>query len=43
MIAHQRLQPSWFYHFLRDPNAFRPRTVMPDSWPGGQAIAARRS
>lgn len=34
----ERLQPSWFYHFLRDPNAFRPRTVMPTSWPGGKAV-----
>jgi hypothetical protein len=34
----ERIQPAWFYHFLRDPNAFRPRTVMPTSWPGGQAV-----
>ncbi|QJW94587.1 hypothetical protein [Frigoriglobus tundricola] len=33
-----RVQPAWFYHFLRDPNAFRPRTIMPTSWPGGQAV-----
>jgi mono/diheme cytochrome c family protein len=33
-----RVQPSWFYHFLRAPNAFRPRTVMPSSWPDGQAV-----
>lgn len=32
-----RLQPAWFYHFLRAPNAFRPRTVMPTSWPDGKA------
>lgn len=34
----ERLQPSWFYHFVRDPNAFRPRIVMPTSWPGGKAV-----
>jgi mono/diheme cytochrome c family protein len=38
MISYQRLQPSWFYHYLRDPNAFRPRTIMPTSWPDGQAM-----
>ena len=38
MTTHQRLQPSWFYHFLCNPNAFRPRTVMPTSWPDGQAV-----
>lgn len=37
-ISYQRLQPSWFYHYLRDPNAFRPRTIMPTSWPDGQAV-----
>ena len=37
LTFNQRLQPSWFYHFVRDPNAFRPRTVMPTAWPGGQA------
>ncbi len=34
----QRLQPSWFYHFLCNPNAFRPRTVMPAAWPDGQGV-----
>jgi mono/diheme cytochrome c family protein len=34
----ERLQPSWFYHFVRDPNAYRPRIVMPTSWPGGKAV-----
>lgn len=41
MISYQRLQPSWFYHYLRDPNAFRPRTIMPTSWPDGQAMLKR--
>ncbi len=38
MTVNERLQPSWFYHFVRDPNAFRPRTVMPTAWPGGKAV-----
>ena len=36
MTTQQRLQPSWFYHFLCDPNAFRPRIVMPSSWSAGK-------
>ena len=35
-----RLLTSWFYHFVRDPNAFRPRITMPTSWPGGKAVHA---
>ena len=38
MTSTQRLQPSWFYHFLQDPNAFRARVVMPTSWPKGEAM-----
>ncbi|MCE9529936.1 MAG: hypothetical protein K8T89_02160 [Planctomycetes bacterium] len=38
LTSTERLQPSWFYHYLRDPNLFRPRTVMPSAWPSGQAI-----
>ncbi|MBA4190216.1 MAG: hypothetical protein C0467_19700 [Planctomycetaceae bacterium] len=38
MTTTERLQPAWFYHFLREPSTFRPRTVMPSSWPGGQAV-----
>ncbi len=34
----ERLQPSWFYHFVRDPSAFRRGIVMPTSWPGGKAV-----
>ena len=37
----QRLEPSWFSHFVRDPNAFRPRTIMPSSWSKG--IAAHKT
>ena len=38
MTSYQRLEPSWFYHFLRNPNAFRPGTVMPAAWLGGIAV-----
>ncbi len=38
MTSYQRLTPSWFYRFMRDPGAYRPRTVMPVSWPGGKAV-----
>ena len=38
MTTHQRLQPSWFYHFLCDPNAYRPRIIMPTSWPGSKGV-----
>ncbi len=38
LTATQRLQPSWFYHFLQNPSAFRPGIVMPTSWPGGKAM-----
>ena len=38
MISYQRLQPNWFYQYLIDPGAFRPRTIMPTSWPDGKAI-----
>lgn len=37
LTANERLQPDWFYHFLRDPSAFRRRTIMPTAWPGGKA------
>lgn len=35
--ATQRLQSEWFNSYLRNPAAFRPRTVMPSSWPDGIA------
>jgi mono/diheme cytochrome c family protein len=38
MTSYERLNPSWYYHFMINPSAFRPRTVMPTSWPGGQAV-----
>ena len=34
----ERLQPSWYFHFMQDPAAFRPRIVMPTSWPKGEAM-----
>ena len=37
MTLFERLKPSWFYWFMRDPAALRPRIVMPVSWPGGKA------
>lgn len=33
----QRLQPGWYNSYLRNPGAFRPRTVMPSAWSGGIA------
>ncbi|MBI1247910.1 c-type cytochrome [bacterium] len=33
----QRLQYDWFNHYLRNPGAYRPRTVMPSAWPNGVA------
>ncbi|QVL33555.1 c-type cytochrome [Telmatocola sphagniphila] len=37
MTSTERLQPNWFYQFLKAPGVYRPRIVMPDSWPGGKA------
>jgi mono/diheme cytochrome c family protein len=34
----ERLQPDWFYHFVRNPSAFRRGIVMPTAWPGGKAV-----
>ncbi len=34
----QRLQPQWFAHFLRQPFAFRPNTLMPQFFPDGVSI-----
>lgn len=34
----ERLQPGWYYQFMQDPAAFRPRIVMPTSWPKGEAM-----
>ncbi len=37
MTMYQRLQPGWFNNFVRNPGAYRPRIVMPYSWPDGVA------
>ncbi|MCC6512134.1 MAG: c-type cytochrome [Pirellulaceae bacterium] len=37
LTSTERLQPAWFHSYLRNPGAFRPRTVMPTAWPGGVA------
>lgn len=37
LTSYQRLQPGWFNSYLRNPGAFRPRTVMPTAWPNGTA------
>ena len=37
LTSFQRLQPGWFNSYLRNPGAFRPRTVMPTAWPNGVA------
>ncbi|WP_254513012.1 c-type cytochrome [Anatilimnocola floriformis] len=37
----QRLQPGWFNSYVRNPGAFRPRTVMPSAWSNG--IAAHQT
>jgi len=33
----QRLRPEWFAHFLRDPFAFKPTTLMPQFFPDGRS------
>lgn len=37
MTFPERLNPNWYYHYVIDPAAFRPRTVMPTGWRGGVA------
>ncbi len=38
LTSYERLQPAWFNRYLRNPGAFRPRTVMPTAWPNGRAV-----
>lgn len=38
LTSYPRLQPVWFDRYLRNPGAFRPRTVMPSAWPNGVAM-----
>ena len=35
LTSYERLEPQWFNLYLRNPGAFRPRTVMPSAWPDG--------
>jgi mono/diheme cytochrome c family protein len=34
----ERLQPAWFVQFVTRPQSLRPGIVMPESWPGGEAV-----
>ncbi|MCS5608241.1 MAG: hypothetical protein NZ936_21805, partial [Alphaproteobacteria bacterium] len=34
----ERLQPSWFVHFMKNPQKYRPGIVMPNFWPDGEAV-----
>jgi mono/diheme cytochrome c family protein len=38
MTSYQRLQPAWFYQFMKQPAAFRPGIIMPSYWPDGEAL-----
>ena len=38
MTTFERLQPGWFNNFVRNPGKYRPRIVMPYSWPDGVAV-----
>jgi cbb3-type cytochrome oxidase cytochrome c subunit len=37
MTSYERLQPTWFYRYMLEPNVFRPGIIMPSYWPKGQA------
>jgi cytochrome c553 len=37
-VLADRLKREWFYHYLLEPNAFRPGTRMPSSWPSGKSL-----
>lgn len=36
--TYQRLQPGWYYRFMQDPAGHRPGIIMPNYWPGGEAV-----
>jgi hypothetical protein len=38
LTSYERLQPAWFNRYLKNPGAFRPRTIMPTAWPDGRAV-----
>lgn len=37
MTSYQRLQPAWFFSYMKNPAAFRPGIIMPSYWPHGKA------
>jgi cbb3-type cytochrome oxidase cytochrome c subunit len=37
MTSYERLQPTWFYRYMLEPNAFRPDIIMPSYWPKGRS------
>jgi len=38
MTSYQRLEPAWFYEFMKNPAKFRPGIIMPSYWPDGEAL-----
>jgi hypothetical protein len=38
ILTYQRLQPGWFYQFMKNPAAHRPGIIMPNYWPDGKAV-----
>lgn len=38
ILTYQRLQPGWFYEFMKNPAVHRPGIIMPNYWPGGKAV-----
>ena len=34
----RRLRPEWFQHYLKNPAAYRPGTLMPSLWPDGKSM-----
>ncbi len=34
----ERLQKTWFYHYMRNPQQLSQNTIMPSFWPGGRAM-----
>ena len=39
----QRLQRDWFFHYIIDPNKYRPGTRMPSPFPDGKSLMPPRS
>ncbi|MBT7852017.1 MAG: hypothetical protein HN675_01740 [Opitutae bacterium] len=36
LTSYDRLQPAWYYHFMRNPAKYRPGIVMPNYWAGSK-------